>query len=119
MSEIENWSPQRVFEALNAGEIVLIDVRTPPEYIMEHVEGALLMPMPFFRADALPTQDGKRIVLHCGSGKRSGKVGQDAMASGITPLAHMEGGFGAWKSAGLPHVGTDLATGAPKRMGGA
>ena len=119
MSEIENWSPQRVFEALNAGEIVLIDVRTPAEYMFEHVDGAMLAPMSFFRADALPTQDGKRIVLHCGSGKRSGKVGQDAMASGITPLAHMEGGFGAWKSAGLPHVGTDLATGAPKRMGGA
>ncbi|WP_323766160.1 rhodanese-like domain-containing protein [Marinovum sp.] len=118
MSEIENWSPQQVSEALNAGEIVLIDVRTPAEYILEHIEGALLMPMPFFRAEALPTQDGKRIVLHCGSGKRSGKVGQDAIAAGVTPLAHMEGGFGAWKEAGLPYVGTDLASGAPKKMGG-
>lgn len=28
----------------------------------------------------------------------------------------MEGGFGAWKQAGLPYIGTDMATGAPKAM---
>ncbi|WP_223428678.1 rhodanese-like domain-containing protein [Tateyamaria pelophila] len=116
MTELENWTPARVKQALDAGEIVLIDVRTPPEYMMEHVRGALLMPMAFFRADALPTQDGKRIVLHCGSGIRSGKVAQAAMESGLKPLAHMEGGFAAWKKAGLPYVGTDPASGAPKDM---
>lgn len=118
MAELEDWSPARVKAAMEAGEIVLIDVRTPPEYMMEHVPGALLMPMAFFRADALPTQDGKRIVLHCGSGLRSAKVAHEAMEAGITPLAHMEGGFGAWKEAGLLYTGTDLATGAPKEVSG-
>ena len=116
MPDLENWSPERVKDALDAGEIVLIDVRTAPEYMMEHIRGALLMPMAFFTADALPTQDGKRIVLHCGSGMRSGKVARAAMEAGITPLAHMEGGFGAWKKAGLPYIGTDMASGAPKQM---
>jgi rhodanese-related sulfurtransferase len=116
MADLEDWSPARVKDALEAGEIVLIDVRTPPEYMMERVPGALLMPMAFFRADALPTQDGKRIVLHCGSGLRSAKVAQAAMAAGVTPLAHMEGGFGAWKAAGLPYTGIDMATGAPKEV---
>ena len=113
MSELENWSPKEVHDALEAGEIVLIDVRTAPEYMMEHIDGALLMPMAFFRTDALPTQDGKRIVLHCGSGVRSGKVATDAMAAGIFPLAHLHGGFAAWKNAGLPYRGTDLSSGAP------
>lgn len=117
MSELEDWSPEQVKTALDAGEIVLIDVRTPQEYMMEHVEGALLMPMAFFRVETLPTQDGKRIVLHCGSGVRSSKVAQQAMAVGYAPLAHMKGGFGAWKQAGLPYIGTDMASGAPKRMG--
>ncbi|WP_422074034.1 rhodanese-like domain-containing protein [Tranquillimonas rosea] len=113
MAEVENWSPETVKAALDAGEIVLIDVRTPPEYMMEHIDGAFLMPMAFFRAHALPTQDGKRIVLHCGSGARSGKVAAAALDAGVTPLAHMEGGFGAWKQAGLPYTGTEMATGAP------
>jgi rhodanese-related sulfurtransferase len=116
MADLEDWSPTRVKAALKASEIVLIDVRTPPEYMMEHVPGALLMPMAFFRAAALPTQDGKRIVLHCGSGMRSAKVGQVAIEAGVTPLAQMEGGLGAWKAAGLPYTGIDMATGAPKEM---
>ncbi len=116
MAHLENWTPERVKAALDAREIVLIDVRTPAEYMMEHVAGALLMPMAFFRPHALPTQDGKRIVLHCGSGVRSGKAAAMALDAGLSPLAHMEGGFEAWKQAGLPYTGTEMATGAPKAM---
>lgn len=116
MADVESWSAERVKAALDAGKIVLIDVRTPPEYMMEHIHGAFLMPMAFFRPDALPTQDGKRIVLHCGSGLRSAKVAEMAGAAGIAPLAHLEGGFGAWKQAGLPYTGIDMASGAPKAM---
>lgn len=118
MPQLETWSPARVKAALDAAEIVLIDVRTPAEYALEHVEGAFLMPMAFFVPGALPPQTGKRIVLHCGSSMRSGKVAERLMAEGIAPMAHMEGGFAAWKEAGLPYIGTDMATGAPKRMPG-
>lgn len=116
MSDLENWTPAQIKKALEDNAIVLIDVRTPQEYMIEHVEGALLMPMAFFNIHALPTQDGKRIVLHCGSGIRSGKVADKMSAAGISPLAHMEGGFAAWKEAKLPYIGTDMATGAPTRM---
>ncbi|MFD1911900.1 rhodanese-like domain-containing protein [Halodurantibacterium flavum] len=34
MAQVENWSPEKVKAALDAQEIVLIDVRTPPEYMM-------------------------------------------------------------------------------------
>ncbi len=108
MAQLEKWTPEKLKSALDAQEIVLIDVRMPPESIMEHIDGALLMPMAFFRPEALPTQDGKRIVLHCGSGVRSGKVAEIALAAGVSPLAHMEGGFGAWKHAGAAVIGCDL-----------
>ena len=114
MSNIENWNPQKVHDSLKAGEIVLIDVRTPPEYMMEHIDGSLLMPMAFFNPECLPDQSVKRIVLHCGSGARSGKIGEESIRAGVTPLAHMEGGFAAWKKAGLPYRGTEMSTGAPK-----
>lgn len=114
--EPENWSPKQVHEALGNGEIVLIDVRTPQEYLLEHIEGALLFPMADFRPEHLPLQQGKRIVLHCGSGARSRKVGQKCLAAGMDKMAHMEGGFGAWKEEQLPYIGTDMASGAPKKM---
>lgn len=115
---LETWTVAEVRAAHDANEIVLIDVRTPQEYMFEHIEGALLMPMAFFRAEKLPTQDGKRIVFHCGSGVRSERVAREALAAGMTPIAHMEGGFGAWKAEKQPYTGTDMATGAPKSMGG-
>lgn len=40
MAEWEDRAPERVRQALDAQEIVLIDVRTPAEYMMEHVKGA-------------------------------------------------------------------------------
>lgn len=116
MSTVENWQPKQVQDALNSGEIVLIDVRTPQEYMFEHIDGALLMPMAFFDPKGMPGQSDKRIVLHCGSGMRSGKVAQMLLDAGLDKIAHLEGGFGAWKAAGLPYRGTDMASGAPKVM---
>lgn len=112
----ETWTPEEVFDACRKGEIVVIDVRTPQEYMFEHVEGALLMPMPFFKPEMLPGQTEKRIVLHCGSGVRSEKMARLAMERGLDRIAHMEGGFAAWKEKKLPYIGTDMASGAPKRV---
>ncbi|RVT87339.1 rhodanese-like domain-containing protein [Rhodobacteraceae bacterium CCMM004] len=113
---LEVWTPQEVAQALDKGEIAVIDVRTPQEYMFEHIEGAMLLPMAFFEPSRLPAQEGKRLVLYCGSSARSGKMAQKALASGVTPMAHMEGGFAAWKEAKLPHIGTDMGSGAPKRV---
>ncbi len=112
----ETWTTDEVQAAFDKNEIVVIDVRTPQEYMFEHIEGALLMPMAFFKADALPGQTDKKIVFHCGSGARSEKVSRAAIEAGMTQVAHMEGGFGAWKQAGKPHVATNMATGAPHRV---
>jgi rhodanese-related sulfurtransferase len=113
---LEIWTVDEVADAYNRSEIALIDVRTPQEYMFEHIEGALLLPMPFFKPDKMPSQDGKRLVFYCGSGARSGKVARAYLASGQNMAAHMEGGFGAWKQAGKAYMGTDMATVAPKRV---
>lgn len=111
---LETWTIDEVAAAFDADQIVLIDVRTPQEYMFEHIEGALLMPLAFFKARKLPGQSDKRIVFHCGSGMRSERVARLAIEAGVTKIAHMEGGFGAWKAAGKPHIGTNMATGAPQ-----
>jgi len=114
---LETWTPEEVAAACAANRIVVIDVRTPQEYLFEHIEGALLMPLAFFNGDRLPGQGEKQIVLHCGSGVRSERTARMAIDSGLSKIAHMEGGFAAWKQAGLPYIGTDMSTGGPKRMG--
>ena len=115
---LERWTAEDVANGLARHEIVLIDVRTPAEYMMEHVRGALLAPMVGFDAEAMPDEGSKRIVFHCGSGMRSRKMADEWLAAGHDRAAHLEGGFGAWKTAGLPYVGIDPATGGQKDMPG-
>ena len=114
---LETWSVEEVAQAFDRDEIVLIDVRTPQEYMFEHIDGALLMPLAFFKAKKLPGQTVKRIVFHCGSGVRSEKIARAAIEAGIDRIAHMKGGFGAWKEAKKPYIGTNMASGAPEKMG--
>lgn len=113
---LEHWTPEETRAAAERGEIVLIDVRTVPEYAFERIPGALLAPMAEFDPGSMPAAGGKTLVLHCGSGIRSRRVAEMMVAAGHAKIAHVEGGFGAWKSAGLPYIATDPATGGAKRM---
>ena len=109
--ELDVLTPEEVKQRFDRNDIILIDVRTPAEYEFEHIPGALLFPLSRFDPAKLPAQNTKPIVLHCGSGKRSHKAAQRCADAGIEVLAHMEGGFGEWKKAGLPYVAIDPDTG--------
>ncbi len=104
-------SPQSVAAALSAREIILIDVREPGEYAAARIHGALLFPLSTFDAAMLPVGGPRPIVFHCGSGKRSAKAFARCEEAGIAVHAHMAGGIGAWKAAGLPIVEIDPETG--------
>ena len=43
---------------------------------------------------------GKRFVFYCASGWRSALAAQTAQRMGLSPVAHIGGGFSAWKEAG-------------------
>jgi rhodanese-related sulfurtransferase len=105
-------SPTIIQDRLRRHEIVLIDVREPQEYAAERIHGALLFPLSTFDPAALPLPQDRPVVLHCGSGKRSAKALAACAAAGIPVAQHMAGGLLAWKSAGLPTVSLDMATGA-------
>ena len=100
----------------NPNEIVVIDVRSPLEYTVASIEGALLAPIKTLLPDKLPTQDGKPIVFYCGGGGRSRRAAEMTLENGATKIAHMEGGLSSWRKQGLPHIRTDETTGSPKRM---
>lgn len=109
---IQELDPKEVFDAVKAGEAILVDVREPREFATERLHGASLHPLSTFDAKALPVDVSRRIVLHCGSGKRSMDALQRCAAAGIPINAHIKGGLMAWKAAGLPTIAIDPATGA-------
>lgn len=95
-------SPDEIAARLEAGEILLVDVRETKEYDLEHIAGALLMPLSEFEPGVFPALGQTQVVLHCAIGKRSAAAGRMLAKAGIGPVWHMEGGLTAWKAAGLP-----------------
>lgn len=108
----QDLTPAEVKAALDAHEILLIDVREPGEFGAERIHGALNFPLSSFDPAALPAQAGRRVVFQCGSGKRSATAVGHCQKAGQVHDAHLAGGILAWKAAGLPVVNIDAGTGA-------
>lgn len=108
---LEELSPLEVAELLNTHQILLIDVREPDEYAAQRIAGALLFPLSTLDALALPPDGPRRVVFQCGSGKRSALAAQARLTAGAARAAHLKGGIGAWKAAGLSILQIDPATG--------
>lgn len=92
-------------------DVVFVDLRDPRELEREgRMQGAFHCPrgMLEFWIDpespyAKPVfQEDKRFVFFCAGGWRSALAAQTAQAMGLKPVAHLAGGFGAWKKAGAP-----------------
>ncbi|MEI6730452.1 MAG: rhodanese-like domain-containing protein, partial [Pseudomonadota bacterium] len=56
---------------IDSNDVVLIDVREPGEYNAENIEQATLIPLSQVSCSVLPEIGGKKLVIHCRSGKRS------------------------------------------------
>ena len=101
---VENVGREELKRGLADGSIRLVDVREPNEYADGHIPGAILNPLQSFDPDALPpSEEGKRVVLSCRSGKRSLVALEHARKAGRTDLtAHYAGGMLDWNAAGEP-----------------
>ena len=104
IAPIETLDPAEIALLLHAGKLLLIDVREPEEYASERISGALLYPLSTFDTATLPDDGPRRVVFHCGSGKRSLAAAERRLAAGQPHAAHMRGGIAAWKAAGLPVI---------------
>ena len=111
---LQNLEPQDVARWLAERSILLIDVREPHEYEAERIHGALLYPLSTFDPSALPDTGRRKIVLQCGSGRRSAKAIALCEQAGVPVDSHLRGGIQAWKAAGLPTITADPNTGHPR-----
>ena len=101
-SRVESADAKTVKEWYDRNEIVLVDVRETSEFELEHIAGALLLPMSSFDAEIFPVIPGKKVVLHCAIGKRSEAAGKMLLGEGHPGAIHLTGGLDAWKAAGFP-----------------
>lgn len=110
-AQIENLTPQQVQEELSNGNATLIDIRESEELSQNgKIAGSVHAPrgmLEFYADPSLPYHKpefdkSKRIILHCAGGGRSALAANTLKQMGYENVAHLDGGYKAWKDAGMP-----------------
>lgn len=96
---------------LGADGVLFVDIRDPRELARGGtIPGAFRAPRgmlefwvdpesPYYKT---ALDDGRKLVLFCQSGWRSALTAKTLQDMGFGPVAHLDGGFGAWVAAGQP-----------------
>lgn len=109
--DIETLTVDDAKALLGATDVVLVDLRDPRELEREgKMPGAFHCPrgmLEFWIDPESPYHkpifaEDKRFVFFCGGGWRSALAAKAAQDMGLKPVAHIAGGFTAWKKAGAP-----------------
>ena len=108
---IETISPQQAQASAMAGTALLVDIRDVRELDREgRIPGAFHAPRgmlefwidpdsPYHKP---PLATDKTLVLFCASAWRSALSARALQEMGVTNVAEIDGGFTAWRAAGLP-----------------
>ena len=108
---IVTLTPDEVRAALEDPNTQVIDIRDVRELWREgKVPGAMHSPRGMNEFWIDPTCEyhkpvyasGKRFILYCAASWRSALEAKMFQDMGLTNVAHMAGGFSAWKAAGMP-----------------
>ena len=108
-AQIEHVSPRDASNEVASGKAVLLDVREPVEW-EQHIAGSVQVPrgvLEFVADPASPKHKAEldptgRVIVYCRSGTRGALAALTLKTLGYAHVANLDGGFTAWKEAGLP-----------------
>lgn len=94
---------QLIRENRNNPGFVLIDVRTPNEYINGHIAGSVNIDYhsPVFESKIDSLDRDKTYLLYCRSGNRSGHALSMMKQKNFQKVYHLRGGIISWNQQGL------------------
>lgn len=97
-------SPSEAAARLEEPESIVLDVRTPPEYLQARLPGAVNIDFygPSLRAELEALDRDAPVLLYCRSGQRSGNLHPLLAELGFRDVVDVRGGIIAWVQAELP-----------------
>ncbi len=110
-AQIRTVSQDEAKQKLNDPGVVFVDIRDVRELERDGmIPGAFHAPRGMLEFWVDPQSpyykdvfgSGKEFVFYCASAWRSALATKAVQDMGLGPVAHLEGGFSAWKKAGLP-----------------
>ncbi|HKY42821.1 MAG TPA: rhodanese-like domain-containing protein [Pyrinomonadaceae bacterium] len=104
VDEIEQVTVAQLKEQIANGDLQIVDVRRPAEYVNGHVPRALNAPLASLdkSLDPLPLEKDKLTAVICAGGYRSSAAASMLQKQGFSNLLNVSGGTGAWINAGYP-----------------
>jgi rhodanese-related sulfurtransferase len=108
---VETVPAAEAVKRLQTGELVFVDIRDLPELQRDgKIPGSVHASRGMLEFHADPESpyhkdvfaSGKKLYLYCASGGRSALAAQRLQEMGLTHVAHVGGGFKAWKEANGP-----------------
>ena len=118
MAQVITYSVEQVRNRLTDPTVQIVDIRDPRELEREGtLPGALLAPrgmLEFWVDPASPyfkpifADESKEFILFCGAGWRSALATKTLRDMGMTNVAHIDGGFTAWKKEDAPMVSLEI-----------
>lgn len=89
---------------IDAGGVLVLDVREPDEFEQGTLPNVLHIPRGHLEAqiEGRATDRGQEIVVYCAGGIRSAFAAKTLQELGYTNVLSMAGGFGKWKDEGRP-----------------
>ena len=112
MAQVTTYNVDQVRQRLDDPALQLVDIRDARELEREGtLPGAINAPrgmLEFWVDPASPyfkpvfADESKEFILFCGAGWRSALAAKALKDMGMTNVAHIDGGFAAWKQQGAP-----------------
>lgn len=105
---IENITPEEAYISIQENKdnpnFVILDVRTPEEFLGEYIENAVNLDYysDTFRNDLDKLDKNKTYLIYCRSGRRSENALNIMKELDFREAYNMSGGIIKWKSEGLP-----------------
>lgn len=93
----------------NDENTIILDVRTPEEYMAGHIEGALNINIADenFSEQAAKLDQSKTYIVHCAANVENGRTAKSLTIMqelGFNNLMNLEGGIVAWEKSGQPMI---------------
>ncbi len=79
--------------------VTLIDVRTPEEFVLGHIEGAINIPVDSLRNRINEVPKTHPIVVYCAIGLRGYLAARTLMQRGFEDVRNLSGGYKTWEAA--------------------
>ncbi len=103
-NKFESLSPILAVTRMNGGDVAVVDVRDPHEFVKGHIEDAQNIPLGKLEEQigTLEPYKSKEVLIVCQSGTRTSAACKTLSKAGFEKLFTLQGGMQSWEDNNFP-----------------